>query len=431
MPRGGALLFLLALLLAPTAVASATPDGTSATGHVTAVSDALLAEAIEQRLTAIPGLEGATVTVQGGIVRIDGYALDAERRQIAETLAARFEGVLLVENDLHLDTDIRSRGRPVLERVQDYGREFVQALPLLTVSALLLLGSWWLGGWLSRRRMIQRHLAESSFLSPLVGQAIRIGVLLLGTVLALDLLNATSLVGALLGSLGIAGLAVGFALRDVAENYVAGVLLGTRQPFSRNDHVVIDGHEGRVAALTLRETVLITLDGNHLRLPNALVFKGVTLNYTRNPTRRIAFVLHIHNWASIAAAQEAAIFALRAMPHILTEPSANVFVREVGQTATVLAVNAWIDQRYADFFAASSETIRLVRRALFEAGIDMPDAKQSLSLDSPQSMPPARPPVEPAQPAEQAGDLRPDHDLERQVDEEGRAHGKSNLLEQD
>lgn len=427
--RSAALSLLLALLVAPNAIASTVPNAGTATARVTAESDAAIAAAIEDRLTAIPGLEGATVTVQGGIVRLDGYAIDAERREIAETLAARFEGVLLVENDLHIDTDIRSRGRPVLERVQDFGREFVHALPLLTVSALLLVGSWWFGGWLSRRRMIQRRLAERSFLSPLIGQAIRLGAVLLGTILALDLLNATSLVGALLGSLGIVGLAVGFALRDVAENYVAGVLLGTRQPFSRSDHVVIDGHEGRVAALTLRETVLITLDGNHLRLPNSLVFKGVTLNYSRNPTRRVSCFLHIHNWATIAAAQAAAITALRAMPHVLSEPSPSVFVQEIGPAVTVLNINVWIDQRQTDYFAASSETIRLTRRALLEAGIDMPDAVQALSLENVHALPYNRPVNEPSQPAERAGDLRPDPEIERHVDEEGRAHGRANLLD--
>jgi hypothetical protein len=71
------------------------------------------------------------------------------------------------------------------------------------------------------------------------------------------------------------------------------VMLSVRQPFRPNDHVVIDGKEGRVIRLTSRATVLMTLDGNHLRIPNGAVFKAVILNYTRNAERRFDFKLGV------------------------------------------------------------------------------------------------------------------------------------------
>src|SRR3546814_11391197 len=70
-------------------------------------------------------------------------------------------------------------------------------------------------------------------------------------------------------------------------------MLSRRQPFRANDHVVIEGHEGRVVRLTSRATILMTLEGNHLRIPNSTVFKAVILNYTRNPERRFDFELGI------------------------------------------------------------------------------------------------------------------------------------------
>src|SRR5690606_12458468 len=85
------------------------------------------------------------------------------------------------------------------------------------------------------------------------------------------------------------------------ENYVAGILLSLRQPFAPGDHVVVDGNEGKVVALHSRTTVLMTLDGNELRLPNALVFKAIILNYTRNPNRRFEFTIPIDVGQSILA----------------------------------------------------------------------------------------------------------------------------------
>src|SRR3546814_6765294 len=82
-------------------------------------------------------------------------------------------------------------------------------------------------------------------------------------------------------------------LRDTVDNYVSSLMLSLRQPFRANDHVVIEGHEGRVVRLTSRATILMTLEGNHLRIPNSTVFKAVILNYTRNPERRFDFELGI------------------------------------------------------------------------------------------------------------------------------------------
>ncbi len=78
-----------------------------------------------------------------------------------------------------------------------------------------------------------------------------------------------------------------------ADNYVSSLVLSLRQPFRAGDHAVIASHEGRVARMTSRATILVTLDGNHLRIPNSIVFKAVILHYTRNPERRFEFDLGI------------------------------------------------------------------------------------------------------------------------------------------
>ncbi len=127
---------------------------------------------------------------------------------------------------------------------------------------------------------------------PAAAQAIRVASVVVGFVLALNLVGATALMGTVMGGAGVIGLAIGFAVRDALENYISSIMLSLRQPFRANDHVVIDGQEGKVVRLTSRASVLMTLDGNHLRIPNTIVFKAVIMNYTRNPERRLEL-----NWA--------------------------------------------------------------------------------------------------------------------------------------
>ncbi|WP_407351251.1 mechanosensitive ion channel domain-containing protein [Luteimonas sp. R10] len=381
-------LFRLCLALAiPLSAAQASPaqSGTAAGGtapdpaqvEALRAADRTLQERLAARLAVIPGLEKTRVEVSGGVATLRGVAADDARRQLAATIVEQAQDVVLVDNQLAIDTDVRARTQPVFAHTLARLQQALAALPLLAIAVTIVLVAWWLGRWLSDRPRLLRRAQRNPFLSGLTRQAVRLAVLLAGLVIALDLLNATALVGALLGTAGIVGIAVGFAFRDVAENYIAGILLSLRQPFAPHDHVVVGGHEGKVAALTSRATTLITLDGNHLRLPNALVFKSVILNYSRNPNRSFAFDVKIPAEASISNAQRVALECLAGMPAVLREPAPTAQVAELVDTSVVLRIVAWVDQRNIQFDGARSEAIRLVKRAFSRGGVYAPAPEAS------------------------------------------------------
>jgi small conductance mechanosensitive channel len=394
-------------------------------------TDAAAGEAIASRLAAIPGMEKITVTVSGGIVRLHGDVPDDARRDLAARIANDTAGVIHVDNQLAMDTDVTVRVAPLISLFQDKSWQLVRALPLLLAAALIVFVAWWFGGWLGRRRFLLKRNARQSFLGGLMRQAVRLVVLLIGLLLALDLLNATALLGALLGTAGIVGIALGFAFRDVAENYIAGVLLSLRQPFLPNDHVVIDGHEGRVAGLNSRATILLTLDGNHLRLPNAQVFKGVILNYSRNPNRRFGFNLDVGSDVNLEKASRIGFETLAAMPGVLADPKPVVLIADVGDSTVSLRFNGWVDQRESGFGKVRSESIRLVKKALERAGVDMPDPGYRVELKRAASAekPPA---IEPETTTELVqGDVTPEDHVQQAVEEERASLESPDLLNPD
>ncbi|MGY6519534.1 MAG: mechanosensitive ion channel domain-containing protein [Lysobacteraceae bacterium] len=333
-------------------------------------ADLRLRARLSSRLAAIPGLEKARVEVTGGIVTLRGEAVDDGRRQLAATIAGQADGVVHVDNQLGIDTDVAVRAQPVLEHIGERLRGLLAALPLLVVAAVIVALAWWLGARVARLPLPGRR--RNPFVEGLLRQALHGAVLVTGILVALDLLNATALVGALLGAAGVVGIALGFAFRDIAENYIAGILLSLRQPFAPHDHVVVDRHEGRVAALTPRATVLVTEDGNHLRLPNALVFKSVILNYTHNPLRRLQFEVRLKEGDSVSAAQAAALACLRDIEGILADPAPAVVVTAVAGGGANLVVSAWVNQRDTSHARALSEAMRLVRRRLADGGANVP-----------------------------------------------------------
>lgn len=263
---------------------------------------------------------------------------------------------------------------PVFERLREEAYALLAALPLFALAVVVVVAAWWLGRWLSRRGLLARTVARKSpFLRDLAITTVRWMVLLAGMVVALEILNATAMVGAVLGTAGVLGVALGFAFKDILENYLAGILMSLRQPFAPRDHVVIDGNEGMVVALTSRATILMTLDGNHLRLPNALVFRSVTLNYTRNPTRRFEFDIGIGVNDDLVRAQQIGILEMHKVKGVVTTPPPRALITALGDSNVQMRFQGWVDQGQHDFLLVKSEGIRRVKLALEAAGMDLPE----------------------------------------------------------
>lgn len=272
-----------------------------------------------------------------------------------------------------LETDeARDRVSVVADRFRTLGYDFLALLPLVAASVIVLV----VFGSLAKLLTGTDHLfrwVKTSFVRDLVRQVVRLGIIGLGVLVALELLDATALVGAVLGAAGVFGLAIGFAFRDLVENYIASVLLSVRQPFGPNDHVVIESCEGKVVRLTSRATILLTLDGNHVRIPNSTVFKGIILNYTRNPLRRFQFVVGVGVNEDLVRAQTLGVSILRNMDAVLADPPPFVLIETLGDSSVALRFFAWVDQRESDFFKVNSEAIRLVKTAFDAAEIEMPE----------------------------------------------------------
>jgi len=194
-----------------------------------------------------------------------------------------------------------------------------------------------------------------------------------GVVVALDILGATALLSTILGAAGIIGLAIGFAVRDTVENFIASIMLSIRQPFQPNDTIEIAEDIGKVIRLTSRATILLSFDGNHIRIPNATVFKSRIVNYTRNDERRFLFDLGLAPSSDLAHALTVAQDTLTALPFVLDVPAVNVWIEEVGDSTITLRCTAWIAQHETSFVASRGEAIRQTMRALEAEGIELPE----------------------------------------------------------
>ncbi len=214
-------------------------------------------------------------------------------------LAGRVDGVVSVTDEITQKREVRERLTVVAGKNGDQLNTFVAYLPSWSSAPLCFFHSGFLASFITKWDNLYGRITPHAFLQSLLKQIVRGTILFIGFIIMLEILDATALLGTIIGVAGVMGLAIGFALRDTVENYIASILLSIRQPFLPLDQIVLENYEGLVMKLTSRETILMTLDGNHVRIPNATVYKGITLNYTRNPKRRFTFEVGIDNAVNI------------------------------------------------------------------------------------------------------------------------------------
>ena len=403
-------------------------DAPSAAGSADS-SDAVLQARLQNIYDEVEAFREIEVRVRTGVVHLHGTVLQPQQAAEAADLARSMEGVVYVANEVSAQTDLADRVSPTLSRLQEYGTAFLEFLPVGLIALLVVLVtvgvSRWIGRWDLAARMRMSPLAWG-----LARRVLQFVIAILGLVITFDLLGVTSLVGALLGTAGVAGLAVGFAFQDIIENYLAGALLSIRQPFRVNDVVAIAEQEGRVVRLTAREVVLLTFDGNHVRLPNATVFKSVILNYTLNAERLFFFDVGVSSEEDLTEVQQVGVDTLDAMKGVLAEPPPFARVKELGDSTVTVRLHGWVDQEAADYHKVQSEAIRLVKQAFDEADVEMPEPTYRLQLYQAGEAAPhaSKGPDSPV--AEQADriDVAPDGRLERKVEEELRGSDEPNLL---
>lgn len=352
-------------------------EGSQPDGTITVESDRAQDFATRDRIMDILGqLEGyddVRATVSNGIVTLRGTVVDATRISALNELVARVEGVVAIENTVAESTDVVERLNPALHRMQERVAQAIAFSPLILVALTAGVLMWLFGFWLAKRSWPWDRIAPNAFIADIYRQIVRLVFVVLGIVLALDLLNATALLGTILGAAGIVGLAIGFAVRDTVENFISSIMLSIRQPFRPKDLVEIEGDLGHVIRLTSRATILLSLDGNHIRIPNATVFKSRIINYTRNDERRFTFLVGVDPAADIAEAQRIILSALKELPFLLETPGPGVWVEGLGASTIDITAAGWIKQHETGIGMAKGEAIRVVKARLEAAGIALPE----------------------------------------------------------
>lgn len=249
---------------------------------------------------------------------------------------------------------------------------FVQLIPNIVAGLVML--CLFVGSAFLADRAVSRgfHARRQDDLGDLLGGFTRWALIGFGALVAATIIFPSVKPSDVLGALGVGSVAIGFAFKDILQNWFAGVLLLVREPFKRGDQIVMGAYEGTVEHIGARATTIKTYDGRRVVIPNADIYtQPITVNTAYNQVRS-SYDVGIGYGDDIEAARSVILDALDGLQGILHEPAPEVIPWDLAGSSVNLRVRWWTEPTRIKVVLARGRVIAAVRNALTAAQIDMP-----------------------------------------------------------
>jgi small conductance mechanosensitive channel len=268
--------------------------------------------------------------------------------------------------------------------------DFVARLPRIGI-AFCLLGLTWVVVIFANRalRNLLRRTRVRRALTDLVVEIADVGVWVLMAFVAASVAFPSVTPANILTGLGLGSVAIGFAFRDVFENFLAGILILYREPFRLGDCIECAKVEGFVEEITARDVHLRQTDGQRVVVPNAMLLKNQVWVRTDRAIRRTTILCRIALDEDVAAAREVIRGAVERVGSVSEEQEVQIFAQAFGESSIEFEVTWWTGSRPVDVRRSRDEVIAAVKRALDEAGIRIAIPRRALAFEPPDADTPA------------------------------------------
>ncbi len=345
------------------------------------VSDSDIQKTLADLLAQFPGVMRVEVHVHDGVVRLSGHVDDDDSLSDVTAFTEKVEGVRLVLNTMQTDAEVLTGRQMAMKVLGEYAHVFSKKWLLAILAVGFGLGFGALARVFARySETLLAPFVSNTLLRSVIGSILSSLIVLAGILIGLSVLNLTHAVVSVLGLAGVVGLALGFAFRDIAENFIASMLLGVRRPFQIGDFITVAGRSGSVLSLNTRATLLITPEGNHVRIPNAVIYKETLVNASTTPTTLGTIDVMVPYESSTAEALEAINGVLQSTDGLLQEPTPRALVQALEANGVHLRASYWMPTRGIDGDKLQSDIRLKIKVALQKAGITPPSTYATVSV---------------------------------------------------
>ncbi|NNC59563.1 MAG: mechanosensitive ion channel family protein [Erythrobacter sp.] len=264
-----------------------------------------------------------------------------------------------------------------LETLQDQlvgmGEGIIRALPNIAIALLILLLTWFVARFAVK---IADRITGKSEIRPslknLVDTVVRLVIWIVGLMVALTVVMPGLTPASMIAGLGIGAVAIGFAFQDIFENFLAGVLIMLREKMRIGDVIECEGITGKVEHITLRETYVRKLSGEVTLVPNSILFKNPVQILTDETQRRHEIVAGVSYDTDLDHAAQVIRTAVESVEAVDGDKGIDVFAIEFNSSSVDFKVRWWAGSKPRDMWETQDRVIRAIKRALDDAGIEIP-----------------------------------------------------------
>src|SRR4028118_712754 len=224
--------------------------------------------------------------------------------------------------------------------------------------------------WLVRRITTKhRHARNLGLVLGRLSQGI---IILVGLFIALSIVIPSFKAGDLVQLLGISGVAIGFAFRDILQNFLAGILILLTEPFHIDDQIVFKGFEGTVENIQTRATTIRTYDGRRIVIPNSELFTNSVMVNTAFDKRRMEYDVGIGYGDDIDRAKQLMMEAMHSVDEVLNDPAPDVLLMELAGSTVNIRARWWIaPRRRLEDLSSRDKVLSAIKKKLTANGIDL------------------------------------------------------------
>jgi len=368
-------------------------DAVVATDEEVSVEAVTDDDAIQRRLqnilSASDWFTSPSVVVNEGIVILSGETNTIRRRDWAGDVARRTEDVVAVVNNITVieSVAIEDSVATVSKSLGKLWTEFLKQVPLLVAASVIILLTWIIAriavtivSNASRRSRLRGGLQD------LLKQLTNCAVWVVGLMVAAIVMFPGMTPAKLLTVLGLGSVAIGFAFKDIFENFFAGILILWRFPFDKGDFVQCGEVSGRVEDITVRMTSIRQVDGQLVVLPNAMLFKQAVYVLTSQESRRTTVICGVAYGEDVGSARDIIRRAVEACDTVDQNHEVQIFAQEFASSSINFEVTWWTGSTPLDERTSRDEVVEAVKRALDDAGIEIPFPYRTLTFKEPLSV---------------------------------------------
>ncbi|MFN7115299.1 MAG: mechanosensitive ion channel family protein [Saprospiraceae bacterium] len=262
----------------------------------------------------------------------------------------------------------------IFDKLMTWMREFIRLLPNIFLAALILAIGLFLARYVKKIALkLIRKISAVETINQLFSSFIYIAFIVIIFFVALSILKLDKAVTSILAGAGILGLALAFAFQDIAANFISGIFISFRRPLQVGDLVEVDSYYGRVEVINLRDTTIMTMQGQRVIIPNKDVFQKPIKNYTSSLQRRLDLTIGISYGENLEQVKELTLEAARQVSTRNTSRDIELFYTEFGDSSINFTLRIWLkDTEEITFLQARSEAITLIKKAYDANHITIP-----------------------------------------------------------